>query len=373
MKTEPLGNDILQVALERSEAAIIDQSVHDLVAQLPALAEASLLDELQARAMVARERLPRLRALLREFAAHRGAKVLLIDASPYTGCDAPTPRSQAQPGRQALFPADLYRGFILGVAGMYGYGFSSQQHGLIHNNIMPVQEFEGTLGHNASSSYDLGLHTEVASYNLGEGLDVSPDFVTLHFFRNQERVPTTVSIPQWDELPADVIALLAEPWFQNVTSPAQGGSRHNPKIPVSILYGPENDPWIRLSTSQLDIRGYSGEQVAGLLAFIDHLKRRTVHLPMSAGTIALIDNRRALHGRDAHAPHQMPRYDGTDRWQRRITASTDAARIWAFEASPRVVDIPRFVAEAQRRIEHGRGRPPLAMPEGALAEGQSVA
>lgn len=337
------------ITLAPQEAEIIHATVSDLAQRLPAMGEAELLDELHARAVGQRERLPRLMASLEGLAEHRGAKVLLIDTQGHARCDDPTPVRHLTPADCNLFVPDLLRGFVLGLAGLYGYGFTTQQQGLIHNNIIPVQEHAQTVGHNASSAVDLALHTEVASYNLGPQRDISPDFVTLHFYRNQPIVPTLVAIPEWHELPAAVLEVLRQPWFFNQTSPAQGGQRNNAEQPVSVLYGPEDDPWIRLATSQLHARRYADDQRAALSTFVDHLNERAVELPTGAGMIVLMDNRRTLHGRPAHAPAQAPRYDGTDRWQRRITASSDPARIRAFEAAPRVVDVPRFLQQATCR------------------------
>lgn len=63
-----------------------------------------------------------------------------------------------------------------------------------------------------------------------------------------------------------------------------------------------------------------------------------MNLSLRMGQIAIIDNRRVLHGRPAYQPHQAPKYDGTDRWQRRLTVANDQSRIQQHEASYRVVN-----------------------------------
>lgn len=69
----------------------------------------------------------------------------------------------------------------------------------------------------------------------------------------------------------------------------------------------------------------------------EHLEARRLEVAATAGQILLIDNRRVLHGRPQYRPDQAPRYDGTDRWQRRLTVANDAPRIKAHEAAYRVV------------------------------------
>lgn len=70
----------------------------------------------------------------------------------------------------------------------------------------------------------------------------------------------------------------------------------------------------------------------------DHLESRRLDLALHAGQIAIIDNRRVLRGRPAFKLGQEPKYDGTDRWQRRLVVANDASRIQQHEARYRVVN-----------------------------------
>ena len=114
------------------------------------------------------------------------------------------------------------------------------QYGRIHNNVIPLSEHEGIQGHNASSRHDLELHNEVASFNINESFDASPDFVSLHFFRNERFLPAVVADFDITELDPLVVDILSSVWFKNITSPGQGGIRNNVDEPVSILYGSKN-------------------------------------------------------------------------------------------------------------------------------------
>ena len=310
--TRRASAQIATIELEPQDIATILGEACDLAPRLPSLPEAALLDVLHARAQRARGRLPRLAAALEGLADHRGPRVLMVETAGLVNYTEPTPTRHLLRGDRNLFEPDLLRAFVLGMAGLYGYGFTTQQQGLIHNNIIPIKEFEEVVGHNASSAIDLALHTEVAAYNLGDGLDISPDYVTLHFYRNQPVVPTVVAIPDWDALSPATLELLRQPWFCNRTSPAQGGRRNNAGRPISILYGPQEDPWIRLATSELELDRYGPAQQAALREFVDHMNERTFEIVAGEGTI-IADRQPACHARALGAcagPSTALRRDG---------------------------------------------------------------
>lgn len=316
----------------------------DLIPQLETISETSFLDSMQQRASLAREQLPEVTVFLDQLRDHAGPKVAIIDFPESTIENIPpTPTRHLRTGEINLFEPDIYRGLILGMADWYGYGYTTQQSGVIHNNIVQVKELEAVAGHSASAPHELGLHVEDASYNLGEGYDISPDFLTLHYFRNPTLVPTLISIPEWDAISTSTRDLLNEEWFYNRTNPAQGGKNNNPLKPVSVIYGPQADPWMRLNTAVLDLESYSPNQQAAVREIRDHLEERRTELDVRKGQIAIIDNRRVLHGRPAFRQSQAPRYDGTDRWHRRLVVSNDATRIQRYETRQRVVDPERVI------------------------------
>lgn len=47
-----------------------------------------------------------------------------------------------------------------GWANWYGYGYTTQQHAAIHNNIVQVQRLAPVAGHSASATHELGLHSK---------------------------------------------------------------------------------------------------------------------------------------------------------------------------------------------------------------------
>lgn len=330
---------VVTATIDEQEARVIHDATADLVPHLHGMTETEFLDTMTERAPIVREQLPELTDFLGKVSTHEGAKVAVIDFPASTiGNARPTPLKHLEAGEINLFAPDVYRGMVVGMADWYGYGYTTQQNAAIHNNIVQVKALAPVAGHSASATHELGLHVEDASYNLGEGHDISPDFLTLHYFRNPKGVPTIVSMPEWDELSRQTRDLLSEEWFYNRTNPAQGGEANNPDKPVAVIYGPTHEPWMRLNTAKLDLEHYTPDQQKALMEMRDHLESRRLELSLRAGQIAVIDNRRVLHGRPAFKPGQEPSYDGTDRWQRRLTVSLDAERIQQHEDAYRVVN-----------------------------------
>jgi Taurine catabolism dioxygenase TauD, TfdA family len=347
---------VVRATVAGGEFAVLHAAVCDLSDRLPDYTEAGLLDELDRRAATVRDRLPRVVELVARLARHQGPGVLVLrlPAASLVGT-GPTPVEHIPPGAPNLFSPDLYRGLLVGLAGWYGYGFTSQQRGVLHNNVIATRRLSDAAGHSASARHELGLHTEEASFALGSGPDadpagepdVSPDFFSLQFLRNPAGVPTVISMPDWARLSRRTLATLDEPWFVNPTSVAQGGLDSKVGRRMSIVYGPVDQPWVRLNTAGLNPEAYPTRQRDALVELLRHLAERSVDLALSPGDVAFIDNRRVLHGRPAYDGTSAPRYDGTDRWSRRLAASTDRGRIRRFESAPRVVDTERFLAAAR--------------------------
>lgn len=337
---------IATICIEPREVKIFRDMTSDIIPQMNTISEANFLDEMRERGLGAREKLPELITFLDSMKSHTGPKVAIIDFPKATVDDLrPTPTNHLVAGEKNLFPQDVYRGLILGMTEWYGYGYTTQQNAVIHNNIVQVKELASVPGHSASAPHELGLHVEDASYNLGEGRDISPDFLTLHYLRNPHNVPTLVSLPQWDQLSSNTRDLLSEKWFFNRTNPAQGGEGNNPESTVSVIYGPSEDPWIRLNTAKLDLEQYEPSQQAALIEMRNHLEKQRLEILAESGQILIIDNRRVLHGRPAFKPSHQPYYNGTDRWQRRLVISNDSTRIQNYEASHRIVDPQKVIFE----------------------------
>ena len=264
--------------------------------------------------------------------------------TPLDQVDIPaTPTQYAHPETAKIRAFDMYRGLIFGLVDWRGYGYTSQQNGVIINDIVPLEGKKET-EHHSASQLELGLHTEDASYNFAGmfpdaelDIDMSPNMLTLQYLRNPHHTPTTVSILDTAALSKDTRDTLATEQFQHFTNPAQGGKDNDANMPVPILYG-TNGNLIRLNCALTKPDAYTGKHREALSELFDHLESRYLELPLTTGDLAIIDNRRVLHGRAAYKKDALPRYDGMDRWQKRLVAATNADRIKQFESLPRIVD-----------------------------------
>ncbi|HWZ65871.1 MAG TPA: hypothetical protein VNX65_03665 [Patescibacteria group bacterium] len=201
MQLTETHREVITASIDPWEVDAFRELTSDLVPRLGEMTEVDFLDEMQNRAPEARNQLPEIADFLGLLATHTAAKVAIVSFPESTTFGVrPTPAEHLKPGEQNLFAPDIYRGMLIGMADWYGYGYTTQQASAIHNNIVQVKQLEEVAGHSAAAPHELGLHVEDASYNLGEGRDISPDFLTLHYFRNPSLVPTLVSVPDWDHI-----------------------------------------------------------------------------------------------------------------------------------------------------------------------------
>lgn len=342
--------EIVYVTITDEELKIMRGAIVDLIGCLDNFTEVAMLNELSVRAREVRRELPGLLDVLGRTATGYGHRVVVLNLPESTVADIrPTPIRYITRYQPNLFPPDLYRGLLINAAGWHGYGFTTQQAGVIHNNVVPIRELTNTVGHSGNAVHDLGFHTEEAAFNIGPDLDISPDLLTLHCFRNPTSVPTVVAIPNWREFPPWVRETLECKEFFIGAAPAHDGQKNHVQVPASIIYGPADDPRIRVNFLTMELGKHSPAQQVALLELKRHLEARKVNLALRAGQIALIDNRRVAHGRSACKPGQAPRYDGTDRWCRRLVVSNNPDRLSSYEVTNRIVDPNSLIVEAARR------------------------
>jgi Fe(II)/alpha-ketoglutarate-dependent arginine beta-hydroxylase len=219
-------------------------------------------------------------------------------------------------------------------------GWATQQGGRIVTDILPIPGMEdSTLS--AGSEAELTWHTEDA---------FSPfraDHVALLCLRNPDRTPTTVTYLDHHELPPDVLAVLREPRFHvlpdgshtagfSALSDAgdQKAFEHTERLrntppPVPVVQGSLDAPVLRIDRDFMV--PVSGDQAArrALRALVDQLDRNVYELPLGPGDVCFLDNRNVAHGRRPF----VPRYDGGDRWFKRVNTVRDLRRTRAGRVS----------------------------------------
>lgn len=270
-----------------------------------------------------------LRAFLTAFRRDDPAAAFKIRGFPVDDAAVgPTPGGWAQAAasvrtrREELFLSLL--GKCLGEV----FSWPTLQSGRMIQNVLPIagEESEQS-GH--GSGVLLEWHTEDGFHPY------RCDYLALFGIRNHDRVPTTVASIRDVTLNEETRTVLSEPRFfilpddehlrqlaaQQPDHPGllrMRAMRENPE-PVAVLFGAPDSPYLRIDP--FFMRCATGDAVAerALKELVTELEAATRDLVVEAGTLLVIDNYLAVHGRRAFTA----RYDGTDRWLQKAIITRD--------------------------------------------------
>ncbi|MFD3506028.1 TauD/TfdA family dioxygenase [Nocardia sp. NPDC058666] len=226
------------------------------------------------------------------------------------------------------------------------FGWQGQQNGRLVNNIVPAAGHEHEQS-GASSATLLSPHTEDAFHADRANL------LMLICLRNPDRVATTVSSVRQVRLSDEDLRTLTTPTLP-ILPDVSYGTGFTQHAPLPTLWFDEND----CATTRYD-PAYTPLDDADATFRIAYARltaelARVCHAPaLAPGEILLVDNDVAVHGR---VPFRA-RYDGTDRWLKRVNIRLPERRRRAQEAAEngygqRVV--APFRATADRTAERGR-------------------
>lgn len=268
--------------------------------------------------------------------------------------DALGPTPDHWRNRPAASPALRQEIFFLLCAAALGdvFGWATQQDGRIMHDVLPIRGDElREIGSN--SLQHLSWHTEDAFHPC------RGDYVALLCLKNPDGVETVVcSIADIDLSRLDVDGLF-RPEFSVMPdnshqpqdgSPLDGDAdverlrRRSFELiaawsddpePRPLFYGDPRDPYLALDPYHMDDARWperAQRAFAQLVEQIDHGMRDIVLAP---GDCVFIDNFRAVHGRKAFTP----RYDGSDRWLKRlnITRNIRGSRAWRVAPDARII------------------------------------
>lgn len=189
-----------------------------------------------------------------------------------------------------------------------------QEHGgkLIHN-LVPVHKTEyGQIS--TSSKTNLYLHTELAFHPY------KPSFIFLLCLRGDEAAATTIaSINEiMEKLDEETIKILELPNFTTgIDESFKNGKNDNFSLITPVLRNTEtgfdDSKWTMTFDLQL-MKGLDADSEFALNKMRDAVNASVDNVYLKTGDLMLIDNNRAVHGRSSF----QPRYDGTDRWVKRL-------------------------------------------------------
>jgi TfdA family taurine catabolism dioxygenase TauD len=208
------------------------------------------------------------------------------------------------------------------------FGWEGQQAGRLVNDVVPVQDDEERQI-NSGSREAITWHTEDAFQEF------PTDYIGLLCLRNRDEVATGVSCAR-DWVPDPRLEPLFTRPVEQVPDLAYEG---NAQARTGLaLFGDPDAPYVRLDP--YFVRRPVPPPVEDALEALDSAVERTMlRISLRPGDLLLVDNMRAVHARDSF----VARYDGMDRWLKRVTVSRDLRKAWPSRAGN--VTVLRSVTE----------------------------
>lgn len=280
-----------------------------------------------------------LRTFLEEFRRTEPAAALVIHGFPVDDAAlGPTPAHWEEV--RADGPA-LDQEFFLAMVGTAlgdPFTFSTLQLGRVVQNLLPIRGDElRQSGH--GSECLLEFHTE-DGFHPGRC-----DYLLLFGMRNHERVPTIVASVRDVKISDDTADLLRSPRFLirpddehirqlQARHPGHPALAHMLRIqadpePVPVLSGEHERPYLRIDYPFMTCSGADAAAQQALDELMEELERVQLDVVVEQGSLAIVDNYVAVHGR---RPFRAA-HDGTDRWLKRMIVSRDLRKTTPY-ASP---------------------------------------
>ncbi|MBV9449470.1 MAG: TauD/TfdA family dioxygenase [Streptosporangiaceae bacterium] len=344
---DPAPTPVLRVNLRSDDRA----ALAGLTAELASRYDSVEAGEFQREARIYADELPRwLRRTVGGFRLTEPSGVLLISGLEID--DAALGRTPAHwkdraPAPQTL-PHDL--AFYL-IACLLGepIGWATQQDGRIMHDVFPIEQHASEqIGW--SSAEVLVWHTEDAFHPL------RTDYLGLLCLRNPDGVATTLADIRDVRLGAATRDVLAEERFYILPDDSHRAAnqleadddearaalrrRSSRQVdraltapqPVAVLFGPPEAPYLRIDPAYMNPMRDKLDTAAraaldDVCAGLDAVLRELVLRP---GDMCFIDNYRVVHGRQSF----RARFDGTDRWLRRLNLARDLRRSRALRLTP---------------------------------------
>ncbi|MEU9706412.1 guanitoxin biosynthesis L-enduracididine beta-hydroxylase GntD [Streptomyces sp. NPDC047981] len=325
---------MLKLRLRDEDIAAIEKITTEVVERFSSIED----PDLHRAAQVYAHELPReLRAGLVDFRLTEPSGVLVVSGLPVEDAAlGPTPADwRDKPAPDATLRLDipfLLIGCLLGEP----IGWATQQDGRVMHDIFPIRAHEhGQIGWGSAET--LAWHTEDAFHPL------RTDYLGLMCLRNPDGVETTFADIADVRLDDATRAALAEERFKILPDDSHrpqnqvAGGEEDPEVaelmrrsaervdsalrspePVAVLFGSPKDPYVRLDPYYMQGVQEENEQHA-LDKISDALDGAMGGVALEPGEIAFIDNYRVVHGRKPF----RARFDGTDRWLRRLNITRD--------------------------------------------------
>jgi Fe(II)/alpha-ketoglutarate-dependent arginine beta-hydroxylase len=326
---------VYKIQLTDDEVQAIERITHELAAHYASVEDSAFLRH----AATYAQELPRsLRAQLNEFRLGEPAGLCLLSGFPVDDARiGPTPAHwKNKPVPSPTLREDLFF-FLCATLLGEAIGWATQQDGYILHDILPIKGHEHEqLG--TGSEELLTWHTEDAFHPY------RADYIGLMCLRNVDRVETTYATLDDVQLDEQVLRILFERRF--VIRPDESHLEKNRSgeqrdlgasqellrrsyerieqmncapEKLAVLFGDPHAPYLRLDPYFMNRLAEDPEAMAALDEFAAALEGQLSGIALQPGEVLFLDNYQAVHGR---VPFKA-RYDGTDRWLRRLNIARD--------------------------------------------------
>jgi hypothetical protein len=279
--------------------------------------EADFLDNARTYA----QELPRrLRAFLNTFKLTEPSGVCVVSGYPVDDAKiGKTPPHWKKPDGSSTTEEEIFLnlcGALLGDA----IAWSHQREGLICQDLVPIEGHENKMI-GSGSARELVWHTEDARYSY------RGDYIGLMCLRNLDAVPTTFALINDVRLDPDQVEVLFEPRFVFRPDPSHPTDSEGEK--ASVLFGDPRSPYVRFDPYCMDQPEVEEARLA-MDYLIRAIDENLTGVALRPGECLFIDNYRAVHGRSSF----QARFDGTDRWLKRINIARDLRKSRAVRKAP---------------------------------------
>jgi Fe(II)/alpha-ketoglutarate-dependent arginine beta-hydroxylase len=343
MTTFAEGVAVRVFKLSADDIAMIDEIVVELSRQFDTVES----EEFQRMAQIYADELPRnLRIAFNDYRSTERDGAFLLSGLPVDDAEiGPTPAHWAnKPEPSPSLRQDI--AFYL-LASLLGepIAWATQQDGYVMHDILPIKGHEKEQIGSGSEEL-LTWHTEDAYHPL------RTDYLGLMCLRNPDGAETTMADVADVRLDDVTRKVLSEQRFvimpDHSHRAANRGSEayDDPKVaeliarshdmveqallspePVAVLFGSPDDPYLRLDPH------FMGEHDAvereALETIGAKLDDALIGVVLQPGDVCFIDNYRMVHGRKPF----RARFDGTDRWLRRLNVARDLRKSRQFRIS----------------------------------------
>jgi Fe(II)/alpha-ketoglutarate-dependent arginine beta-hydroxylase len=336
--------------IDAPTAAAIDRLAAEAAAGTPSVHDTAF----QRRAAVLAHELPRdLREVLVDFRLREPSGALLLSGIPVDDDRiGPTP-AHWYPPAGVVSPTLREEIIFTLLAQLLGdpFGYASLHNGLLVHNIIPVRGYEKEQIAFGSEEV-LEWHTEEAFHPYRSA------YTALMCLRNPYGAPTTYCDIADLEIDEADRAVLRQPLFETRPSGSHSAQRneldtlvppdrreraarsfaavaaiHDVPNVQPVLYGAADAPYLCVDP---DCMTATTEEAAGALQrLVAEVNRKIQDVTLSPGTVLFMDNHRAIHGRKPFTA----RFDGNDRWLKRMNIARDLrpSRAHRLSADDRVI------------------------------------